>query len=71
MRLEEYLAKYRTPIIQIAKAIGVSRPTINRILQGDFDMKLSTAWKLSQYTEGAVSLEELLPKNLGKKKKKS
>jgi len=72
MKIAEYLDKYKTPIRHFARQIGVAESTLRNILEGKYELKLATAYKIYEVTEGQVTLEEMLPeKNIKKRRKKT
>lgn len=65
MNLKKYLEENGIKIGSFAKRIGVSRQTLDRILNGH-EVVLSTALKIEDITEGKVTCRDLQPRMLPK-----
>lgn len=61
MHLRKYLSEKNLSILEFSRLIGISRPTLYRVLMGA-DIHLSTAYKIYEFTNKEVTLQELLPK---------
>jgi DNA-binding transcriptional regulator YdaS (Cro superfamily) len=60
MKLQEYLDTYGTPKMALARKAGISRPSLNGILDGR-DLRISVALKLEDATAGLVTCREMAP----------
>ena len=58
MNIEDYIHFNRYTQEEFAKLVGISLKTLNRIIEG-YDLKLSTAAKIVDETNGEVSFEDL------------
>ena len=64
MDLTTWMAKNDVVDQVLADAVGVTRPYINRIRNGEVHPKLDVSLKIWDYTKRKVALEQLLPKHL-------
>lgn len=60
MNLKQYLQSEGIKQIDFAKKLGISRRTMDFIMAGDRDIKLSTAAKIVKLTRGAVTYKDLV-----------
>jgi DNA-binding XRE family transcriptional regulator len=64
MKLKQYLQSEGIKQIEFAKKLDVSRRTMDFIVAGESDMKMSTAFKIVKLTRGAVTYKDLVPPHL-------
>ena len=60
MKLTAYLEQHKIKPTHLAKAAGIAPAVVTRYLRGERGISAQTARKISQATQGIVSLEELL-----------
>ena len=60
MKLNEYLERYGIPMSHIQRQTGISVNSIRHAREGH-DLLMSNAKKISDATEGCVTLYDLLP----------
>jgi len=59
MKLFEYLDKYRTPKAAFARQIGISVRTLDKLVDFETDIRLSTAVRIEYLTEKQVTCREM------------
>jgi predicted transcriptional regulator len=64
MHLKDYLEKYGIPVASFARKVGVSRATIETILDKKRDLRLSVAIKIEEVTDRCVTCRDLVPERL-------
>jgi predicted transcriptional regulator len=64
MTLIEWMTEHDIVDVQIADAVGLTRPYITRIRNGDVHPSLATALAIWDYTARAIDIEELLPRHM-------
>jgi predicted transcriptional regulator len=60
MKLDEYLEKGKMKPAEFSKKSGIDLTTVRNIIRG-YDIKLSTALKVQEFTHGLVRCEDLAP----------
>lgn len=66
MKLEDYLKKEKISYKSAAKALGLNRSTLYRIIRGIGNPTYSTAYAISEYTSGQVSVEDVMSQRVEK-----
>jgi transcriptional regulator with XRE-family HTH domain len=60
MKLKDWLKEARKTLDEFSEESGVDKGTIRNILKG-FDIRVSTAFKIIDFTRNAVKIEDLRP----------
>ena len=63
MEFDEYIWKKKIKVKDIARETGISMTTLSLIRFLKTTPRLDTAMKIFEYTNGVVTLKELLPRN--------
>lgn len=70
MKLRDYLDENGVSIAKFARLLDISTGTINNILDGERDLRLSIAVRIESFTKNQVKCKDLLPEKFTKKHRK-
>lgn len=62
MTIEEYLEKYDILRKDFAKAIGISRQALHKLISKEYKPRIKTAFAIQRVTNGKVRAESLVGK---------